>query len=83
MKLVLNLPADLEAMLKKRADQAGLDIHEYVLGTLRNWELSQAFEASISHEQFEGSLKRLHEIHANVPAQFDDSRESIYERPGE
>ncbi len=35
MTLVLNLPADLEAIIRKRAEQAGLDIPAYVLQTLR------------------------------------------------
>jgi hypothetical protein len=83
MNLVLNLPADLEALLKKRAEQAGLDIPAYVLQALRLSDLEQAGDTSISNEQFEASLRRLGEIHASVPAQFDDDRESIYEGRGE
>lgn len=83
MNLVLNLPADLEAILKRRAEQAGLDIPTYVLQTLRISDFDQAGDASISNEQFEESLKRLREIHATVPVKFDDSRESIYEGRGE
>lgn len=83
MNLVLNLPADLEAILKKRAEQAGLDIPTHALRTLRISDFDQAGDASISNEQFEESLKRLREIHATVPVQFDDSRESIYEGRGE
>lgn len=83
MNLVLNLPADLQAILKKRAEQAGLDIPTYVLQTLRILYFDQAGDASISNDIFEASLKRLREIHATDPAQFDDSRESIYEGRGE
>ena len=83
MNLVLNLPADLETILKRRAEQAGLDIPTYVLQTLRLSDLEQAGDVFISIEQFEASLKRLGEIHASVPAQFDDDRESIYEGRGE
>jgi hypothetical protein len=83
MNLVLNLSPDLEADLKKRAEQAGLDMPTYVLQTLRTTDLEQAGDISISNEQFDVSLKRLLEIHANVPAHFDDSRESIYEGRGE
>lgn len=83
MNLVINLPTDLEGIIRKRAEQAGLDIPTYVLQTLRVADLDQAGDASISNEQFEASLKRLGEIHASVPAQFDDSRESIYEGRGE
>lgn len=83
MNLMLNIPADLEAILKKRAEQAGLDIPTYVLQTLRISDFDQAGDTSISNEQFEASLKRLREIHASAPAQFDDSRESIYEGRGE
>ena len=83
MNLVLNLPADLAAIIKKRAEQAGLDIPAYVLQTLRVSDLELSGESSISNEQFEASLNRLREIHANVPVTFDDSRESIYEGRGE
>lgn len=83
MNLVLNLPADLEAIIKKRAEQAGLDIPAYVLQTLRVSDLEPEGESSISNEQFEASLNRLREIHAKVPFAFDDSRESIYEGRGE
>jgi hypothetical protein len=83
MNLVLNLPADLEAIIKKRAEQAGLDVPAYVLQTLRISDLELTGEPSISNEQFEASLNRLREIHAKVPASFDDSRESIYEGRGE
>jgi hypothetical protein len=83
MNLVLNLPADLEAIIKKRAEQAGLDVPAYVLQTLRISDLGLNSEPLISNEQFEASLIRLREIHANVPAAFDDSRDSIYEGRGE
>ncbi|HAC89557.1 MAG TPA: hypothetical protein DCF63_02835 [Planctomycetaceae bacterium] len=83
MNLVLNLPSDLEAIIRKRAEQAGLDIPTYVLQTLRTSDLDQAGDSSISNEQFEPSLTRLREIHAGVPAQLNDSRESIYEGRGE
>ncbi len=83
MNLVLNLPADLEAIIKKRAAQAGLDIPDYVVQTLRWSDLELTGEPSISNEQFEASLNRLRQIHAEVPAAFDDSRESIYKGRGE
>ena len=83
MNLVLNLPADLEAIIKKRAEQAGLDIPTYVLQALRVSDLELTGEPSISNEQFEASLNRLRELHSKVPATFDDSRESIYEGRGE
>jgi hypothetical protein len=54
-----------------------------VLQTLRISDLELTGEPSISNEQFEASRKRLREIHAKVPAAFDDSRESIYEGRGE
>jgi hypothetical protein len=50
---------------------------------LRISDFDQAGDAFISNEQFEASLKRLLEIHASAPTQFDDSRESIYEGRGE
>ncbi len=83
MNLVLNIPADLEEKIKKRAEQAGMDVPTYVLQTLRVSDLELAGEPPISNEQFEASINRLHEIHAKVPSDFDDSRESIYEGRGE
>lgn len=83
MNLVLNLPADLEAIIRKRAEEAGLDIPAYVLRALRVSDLEGAGEPSITNEQFEASLNRLREIHEKVPVTFDDSRESIYEGRGE
>jgi hypothetical protein len=83
MNLKIDLPADLEAIIKKRAEQAGLDIPAYVVQTLRILDLDQVVDTSITNEQFEASLQRLSEIHANVPAQFDDTRDSIYEGCGE
>lgn len=43
----------------------------------------QSGDAPIPNEHFYASLQKLSEIHAHVPAQFDDSRESIYEGRGE
>jgi hypothetical protein len=83
MNLMLNLPADLEAILKKRAEQAGLDIPAYVLQTLRGSDVELTGESLVSNEQFEASLHRLREIHSKVAPGFDDSRESIYEGRGE
>ena len=83
MNLVLNLPADLEAIIKKRAEQAGLDVPAYVLQALRGSDLELTGEQSISNEQFEASLIWLREIHSKVPATFDDGRDSIYEGRGE
>jgi hypothetical protein len=83
MNLMLNLPADLEANVKKRAEQAGLDLPAYVLQTLRVSDIELTGERAISNDQLEASLNRLREIHAKVSSAFDDSRESIYEGCGE
>jgi hypothetical protein len=83
MNLEIDFPADLVAILKRRADRAGLDITAYVVQTLRISDLDQSGDAPISNEQFEASFQKLGEIHAHVPVPFDDSRESIYEGCGE
>lgn len=83
MNLKIDLPADLEAIIRKLAEQAGLDIPTYVVQALRIFDLDQTADTFISNEQFEASLQRLSEIHASAPAQFDDTRESIYEGCGE
>ncbi len=35
MNLMLNIPADLEVIIRKRAEEAGLELDAYVLQTLR------------------------------------------------
>lgn len=81
MNLIVNLPADLEASLKKRAEQAGIDLSTYVLQMLRTEELSQP--TNVSDEQFAASLERLRTIHKAANPHFDDSRDSIYSGRGE
>ncbi len=83
MNLQVNLPADLEAMIKKRAEQAGVDLPTYVLQTLRASGDEAGNSNPVSDEQFAASLHRLAAIHANANPNFDDSRESIYAGRGE
>jgi len=81
MNLIVNLPADLEASLKKRATEAGVDLSTYVLQRLRFDESVQS--TNVSDEQFAAGLARLRVIHHRANPNFDDSRESIYSDRGE
>lgn len=83
MNLQVNLPADLEAIIKKRAEQAGVDLPTYVLLTLRASGEDTSNPNPVTDEQFAASLHRLAAIHANSNPNFDDSRESIYAGRGE
>lgn len=81
MNLIVNLPADLEASLKKRATEAGVDLSTYVLQMLQIDESVQP--TSVSDKQFASGLARLRAIHQQANPNFDDSRESIYSDRGE
>lgn len=85
MKVVLNLPPDLEKAVKKRAQKAGLNVPEYVLFALRTTDLdTEGLGAKkVSNEQFNSSLNRLRELHRKANPNFDDTRESIYDGCGE
>ncbi len=76
MNLLVNLPADLEKTLQKRASEAGVDLSTYVVQMLRADELPQVPE--VTDEQFTSGLAKLKAIHQNANPNFDDSRESIY-----
>ena len=83
MSLILNLPPDLEESVKRRAADAGLDVSAYVTWMLRGQDIDELDVPQLSPEEFEAHLQRLAELHADAPANFDDSRESIYEGRGE
>jgi len=77
MQITLRLPHDLETRMKDLASEAGLDLSEYAIQLLRA-ELVQESPQKISEEQFNESLRRLQQIHANASTTFDDSRDSMY-----
>ena len=83
MNLTLNVPSDLESFIKKRAEEAGVDVQAYVLQSLRNVEEDWCSDRPISDEQFAASLERIKAIHHSANPNFDDSRESIYADRGE
>lgn len=83
MNLQVNLPADLEAIIKKRAEQTGVDLPTYVLLTLRASGEDTANPNPVTDEQFAASLHRLAAIHANSNPNFENSRESICAGRGE
>jgi hypothetical protein len=83
MNLMLNIPADLEVIIRKRAEEAGLELDAYVLQTLRVLNIEAIGSQRISDEQFATSLDRIRQIHFQANPNFDDTRESIYEGCGE
>ncbi len=60
---MLNLPADLEAILKGVLNRLGSTSLRMSYRRYASQIFDQAGDASISNEQFEESLKRLREIH--------------------
>ena len=90
MNLQLKVSEQLEAMLKRRAQEAGVDVQTYVLDSLKSLEQeSNSLEAEtrelslLSQAEFSAKLDKIAAIHSNAPSGFDDSRESIYAGRGE
>ena len=83
MKLEVNLPADLETIIKKQAEQSGVDLHTYVLQTLRRNCKEPTLANLVSDKELAASIERLRAIHAKANPNFDDSRASIYAGRGE
>ncbi len=78
MNLILNVPEELEAIIKKRADEAGVDLQDYVLQTLRSVSEDGVADGNVSDQQFADIAERIQARHADANPHFDDSRESIY-----
>lgn len=83
MKLEVNLPADLETIIKKQAEQSGVDLHTHILHTLRRSCKEPTQSNLVSDERFAAGIERLRSIHARANPNFDDSRASIYAGRGE
>lgn len=82
MNLILNLPDGLEAVIKKRAADIGVDLQTFVVDTLAESVADELLPPQ-PLQDFVARLDRIVELHKNAPGSFDDSRESIYLGCGE
>ena len=88
MQLNLNLPAEIESTLRRRAAAAGQDVEAFVTHVVTE-ELTDEVESAArrpkfrSHEEFKAKLDEIIQRHNIRNGNFDDSRESIYAGRGE
>ena len=85
MNVNINIPADIETTLLRRAADAGTDVATLVreLVAERLAEDSPSHAKAGSHAEFMARLRRLIEMHPGSNGSLDDSRESIYAGRGE
>lgn len=83
MNVRINLPAELEAKLRRDAEMSGLDVETLILEAVK----SQYFEEEPSREKtrrdFRTWLKHFRRNTRPMRNEMDDSRESMYEGRGE
>jgi hypothetical protein len=85
MTVTIDIPAEIEATLRRRAEAAGKDVgaivKEFVVECLA--EESQAPVKTASHREFMAKLHAVIALHPKSDGSMDDSRESIYAGRGE
>lgn len=85
MNVSINIPAEIETVLRHRAAAAGTDIETLVnrLVTERLAEECPPISTVASHDEFMARLHRVIDLHPVSNGSIDDSRESIYAERGE
>ena len=86
MNLSVNVPPNLEDILKTQANAAGKDVESFVLETLEQalvQSTQQQLKHALTHEQFREQLQHFIDLHPRGDSSMDDSRESIYAGRGE
>lgn len=86
MNLRVNVPPNLEDILKTQANAAGKDVESFVLETLEQalvQSTQQPLKHALTHEQFREKLQHIIDLHPRGDSSMDDSRESIYAGRGE
>jgi hypothetical protein len=86
MTLELHLPAELEAELRRQAEQRGEDVQSFVLGAVQDrlagkseMQTDRVLEGDAWEQEFAAWLAS----HKPTGRFVDDSRESIYDGRGE
>ena len=89
MNLRIEVPANLESLLRLRAKEAGVNVESYVLNTISErlacvpTECVPPEESDLSAEQFSQWITKWANQFPTSDGQIDDSRESIYAGRGE
>jgi plasmid stability protein len=85
MNVSINLPADVETALFRRAAAAGKDVETLVkeFVTERLVEETPPPAKPASHDDFMAKLHQIIDLHPTSNDPVDDSRESIYAGRGE
>ena len=80
MNLRIEVPANLELLLKERAQQAGVPVESFVLQAVtERLAESETTDSSINAEEFSLWLTQWADRLPKLDHPVDDSRESIYE----
>lgn len=84
MNLRIEVPANLELLLKERAQQAGVAVESFVLQAVTD-RLAEAepTDSSMNAEEFSLWLQQWADRFPKLDYVVDDSRESIYAGRGE
>ncbi len=84
MNLKIEVPANLELLLKERARQAGVPVELFVLQAVTDrLAESESPVSSVSAEQFSLWLTQWSDRFPKLERIVDDSRDSIYAGRGE
>ena len=81
MQLNVNLPAEIEAALRRRAAAAGQDLETFVSHVVTEEvvdDLERLRKKKVSPEKFAERLDAWAKLHPVLDHAIDDSRESIY-----
>lgn len=84
MNLKIEVPANLEPLLRERAAQAGVPVESFVLQAVtEQLAATDAPGAAIGAEEFSAWLRQWAAQFPKLDHEIDDSRESIYAGRGE
>ena len=86
MNVQIELPANIETVLRRRAEAAGIDLErlvEQVLAQSVTEEDLGATQRTMSHADFMAKLHGIVDLHPDSNGTMDDSRDSIYDGRGE
>jgi hypothetical protein len=83
MNITIHLAPEIEQRLREKAGQRGQSLQEYLQRLAEESLGNEHMPQPLSAEQWEAQLRAWVASHADWPAEFDDSRESIYEGRGE
>ena len=84
VNLRIEVPANLELLLKERAQQAGVPVESFVLQAVtERLAESETTDSSINAEEFSLWLRQWADRFPKLDHAVDDSRDSIYAGRGE